>query len=123
MYRIRRFGVMKTSTIVAAMYLTVAFVIGLPIALIVAVAGTSTGAAGQGTGAALGIVLVVVLLGLFYAVIGWIFTAIACVLYNIVAGWVGGIEIQLEAVAPPPPVPTWGVQEPQVPPSAPPAIG
>jgi len=55
----------------------------------------------------LGVLAFGALIALFYGAIGWIFTAIACALYNLVAGWTGGIEIQIESVAPPP-APSWG---------------
>jgi hypothetical protein len=35
--------------------------------------------------------------------------------YNLAAGWVGGIEVQVETVAPPPPVPAWGTPPPAPP--------
>lgn len=33
---------------------------------------------------------------IFMSVFGTVLVAISCVLYNVVAGWVGGIEIELE---------------------------
>ena len=112
MVRIRRFGVIRTATAVAAMFALVILVgtliIGVPIALL-------AGAAGRNSGEAAGImgvgVVGVVLFGLFgavaYGIGGWIVTAIACAIYNVVAGWFGGIEVQLENTAPPS-TPTWG---------------
>ena len=44
----------------------------------------------------------VLLAALIYGVFGWIFTAIACAIYNLAAGWVGGIEVQVNQSAPPP---------------------
>ena len=44
---------------------------------------------------------------LVYGVVGWVMTAIGCAIYNLVAGWVGGIEVQLESVAAPV-APQWG---------------
>ena len=53
-------------------------------------------------------ILVFGLLAIFvYGFFGWVFTAIAAAVYNLAAGWVGGIEVQVEAVAPPPPLPAW----------------
>lgn len=42
-----------------------------------------------------------------YGVIGFVIGAIGGFLYNLVAGWIGGVELQLESIAPPiaPPVP------------------
>lgn len=125
MYRIRRFNVLKTSTVVAVMYVVIIAVVAIPFLLLIAVAGVSL-SGGQSAGAgAIGVVaalLGAVLVALFYGLIGWVFTAIACVVYNIAAGWVGGIEIQVEPVAPPQPPPAWlnpGATSPTVPPSAP----
>jgi hypothetical protein len=58
------------------------------------------------------------LAALIYGVIGWIFTAIACAIYNLAAGWVGGIEVQVDQSAPPPVPQLWA---PSAPPPAPPA--
>jgi hypothetical protein len=34
----------------------------------------------------------------FYPLLGWVFTAIACLIYNFAARWAGGIEVQVERV-------------------------
>jgi len=116
MYRIRRFGVMKTATVAAVMYMVVVAIFVVPFALLVAIAGTGDGLQG-GLGGAL-VLGVVAIFG--YGLLGWVFTALACLIYNLVAGWVGGIEVQVETVAPPPALPAWGTT-PQPPPAAPPA--
>ena len=127
MYRIRRFNVLKTSTVVAVMYVLIIAVIAIPFLLLIAIAGVSVnGGQIEGAGAfgVVGALLAAVLVALFYGLIGWVFTAIACVVYNIAAGWVGGIEIQVETVAPPQPPPAWlnpGAVSPTVPPTAPPS--
>lgn len=109
MVRIRRFGVVKTATVAAVMYaliiLVVTLAIGLPIALLAGAAGmrhdagTAAGLAGVGV---VGVLLFGVLGAIGYGIGGWIMTAIACLFYNVVAGWVGGIEVELQSVAPPP---------------------
>jgi hypothetical protein len=114
MVRIRRFGVVKTATIVAVMYVLIVAIFVVPFAILAAAAGR-----GDGSGTA-SFVLIGVFVALFYGLIGWVFTAIACAIYNIAAGWVGGIEVELENVVPPPPPPAWG---PSAPPPAPPAAG
>lgn len=117
MYRIRRFGVMKTATVVALMYVVIVAILIVPFAVLtVAFRGDSGGGAA------------VLAFGLFaaliYGVVGWVFTAIACALYNVVAGFVGGIEVQVEMVAPPAPTPTWsptgGTPTTPTPPATPP---
>lgn len=101
MYRIRRFGVMKTATVVAVMYVVIIAIFVVPFAIL-AMAFRSD-AAGGGAVLVFGLVAALV-----YGAAGWVITAIACALYNLVAGWTGGIEVQVEAVGPPPPIPVWG---------------
>ena len=105
MYRIRRFGILKTATVVALIYMVIVAIFAIPFALLVIVAGSSQGAFGQTT--AIGAVTLAFVAIVVYGILGWIFTAIACALYNLVAGWTGGIEVQVEPVAPPPLPPAW----------------
>ena len=119
MYRIRRFGVLRTATTVALMY-GVAIAVLLTLFLVIALAvgtspGTGGGAGGFGgaTGGLgpLGGIVIGVLAGLFYFVLVWIFTAIACLFYNLAARFVGGIQVAVDRVEPAaaPPLPaTWG---------------
>ncbi len=117
MYRIRRFNVLKTATVVALMYMVLVAVFLVPIALLVAAFSSRSGFDG---GVGLGGIVTAGFLAIFlYGILGWIFTAIACALYNLVARWVGGIEVEVEPVAPPPAVPVWSATPP--PPPGPPA--
>jgi hypothetical protein len=59
---------------------------------------------------------------LAYGLFGWIFTAIVCLIYNLAARWVGGVEVHVEPVAPPPPPPAW-MAPTTSPPPAPPTTG
>ena len=119
MYRIRRFGIVKTATTVAALYMAAIVIIFVPIALLAIAFGS--GASGNSSGAIGAVIGLGVVAVLGYGLVGWIFTALACALYNLVAGWTGGFEIQLETVAPPPAVPTWNQPTtPPAPPQAPP---
>lgn len=125
MFRIRRFGVIKTANVVAFLYVIVIVVVFIPIGLIVAIAGSTTtfpGATGAfaGNAAGLGILFVGLLAALLYGILGWVFTAIACLIYNFAAGMIGGIEIQLEAVDPRPAPAVWGGSTGTQPPGAPP---
>ena len=101
MYRISRFGVVKTATMVALIYVIVIAIFFVPAAIIVLALGRSTGVAAGG------VLIGGVLIALVYAAFGWIFTAISCAISNLAARWIGGIEVQLQPVAPPPPVPLW----------------
>jgi hypothetical protein len=55
-----------------------------------------------------------------YGLLGWIFTAIACVFYNWVAGFTGGVEFELRT-APVAPVPPAAAPPAAPPPTTPPA--
>lgn len=119
MFRIRRFGVMKTATVVAVMYMLIVAVFVVPIALIGLLIAPSQGSAAGS--ARVGIIVFGLLAILAYGLIGWIFTALAAAIYNVAAKWVGGIEVQVETVAPPPPLPAWGATTQAPPAASPPA--
>jgi hypothetical protein len=113
MYRIRRFGILKTATVVAVMYMLIVAVFVVPFLLLALVASPSDSTSSVG---GVGGVLVIGLASIvLYGLLGWVFTAIAAAVYNLAAGWVGGIEVQVETVAPPPPVPAWGTPPPAPP--------
>lgn len=132
MTRIRRFGVVKTATVAAVFYalagliffgITAVFVlIGATAAIDIPSNGFPGGMFGA-TAGAMSVLLVGVIFAGLYGVFGWIFTAIACLLYNWVAGFTGGIEFQLEIVPPPAalPAPTWTPPAAPLPAAAPPA--
>jgi hypothetical protein len=61
--------------------------------------------------------LFILLLPLVYAAFGWIFTALACLVYNLAAWVTGGIEFEAVPVAAP--VPPVATMPPAAPPSAP----
>ena len=85
--QIRRFGIGQTAKVVAVLYALMGLIF-VPIFLVAAAFAPKE--AGFGTGIALA-------LPIFYGVLGYIFTAIACAIYNFVAGFVGGIEVELES--------------------------
>jgi hypothetical protein len=106
MVRIQRFNVVKTATVAALIYMVVIAIFVVPFLVLVAIAGVAAPADGvrQNAGGALVVGLVAILV---YGAIGWVATAIAAAIYNLVAGWIGGIEIRLEPVAPAAPPPAW----------------
>lgn len=84
--RIRRFGIAQTAKVLGALYGLLGLVF-VPFVLIGAMFAPDS--MGFGLGFA-------IMFPLMYAAIGFIMTAIGCALYNLVAGWVGGIEVELE---------------------------
>ena len=100
MVRIRRFGIIRTANMVAALYAFIALFFAAFIVLFGALGvaigprGTIDSQVGAGI---VGVLILALFVVAFYAIVGWVFTAIACAIYNLVAGWVGGVEIQLES--------------------------
>ena len=92
MFRIRRFGVVRTATVAALCYL-VAFGLLFGIVVVIALAVGPGAMSGALIGGAVAAVLI-------YALFGWIFTAVACLVYNFVARWAGGIEVEVERIGP-----------------------
>ena len=85
--RIRRFGIGQTAKVVGVLYVIMGLLF-LPFLLVAAAFAPRE--TGFGTGLALGLPII-------YGVAGFIFTAVACAIYNFVAGFVGGIEVELES--------------------------
>lgn len=98
MFRIRRFGVVRTANLAGVLYLVLSLIFVLPFVLILAAARqgsmTVTDQFGQTTSIGFSPFLLL-LLPLLYAVIGWIVTALMCLAYNLAARFTGGIEVQL----------------------------
>lgn len=107
MYRIRRFGILKTATVAAIMYVIIIAIFFVPATLIVGIASTSGGASTVGTNVG-GLIIAGLLAALLYGLLGFVVTAVACAVYNLAAGWVGGIEVQVESLQPPQTPPMWG---------------
>ena len=83
--RIRKFGVLQTAKVVGALYALLGLVF-VPIFLVISM--FTPNESGMGAGFAL-------VMPILYGVLGFIFTAIACAIYNFVSGLVGGIEVEL----------------------------
>ncbi len=99
MYRIRRFGVMKTATVVAIMYMLVVGVFVIPFGLLALLIAPTQGSGGFGSASGILLFGVVAIFG--YGLLGWVFTAVAAAVYNLAARWVGGIEVQIDGGATP----------------------
>jgi len=85
--RLSRFSVAQTAKVVGLLYGLLGLIF-VPFALIGAMFS------GNGDGFGIGFVIAFPIL---YGVIGFVFTAIGCALYNWVARRIGGIEISLDA--------------------------
>ena len=103
MVRIKRIGIKQTAKVFAVFYFLISLVFVLPISLIALLVGSS---GNKGTGilpAAFGGVILFIL-PIAYGIIGFVMVALSAALYNLVARYVGGVEIELnsEDSAPPP---------------------
>jgi hypothetical protein len=134
MYRLRRFGVVRTATVVGLMYAVLVAIIVIPILLLVGVAGVQTdvgtggpavigepgsdlggGTSDVGALGVAGLLLIGLLAAILYGIVGWVLTAIVCLIYNLVARWTGGIEVQVVQAPPSEPLPAWGPTTPAAP--------
>jgi hypothetical protein len=82
--QMKSFGLLQTSKVIATVY----FIGGL---LFAAIAAVLSVASGRPLRSGPNILLLPVLCG----VLGFIYTAIFCWIYNLVAQWIGGIEVEL----------------------------
>jgi hypothetical protein len=91
-HRIRHIGVAQLAKMLGALYLALGLIFGVLIWAFSSMAGGAGGKLGLfGLGAAS-----VIIIPICYAVIGVVFGAITAWLYNMIAGSVGGVEIDLE---------------------------
>ncbi len=96
-HEIRSFGILQTSKFVAVLYLVLFAVVFGVVAVFGLLATLFTGDTSAIAGGVIGFVALALFAPIFYAVMGFVFTALTCCVYNLVAGWVGGIELELSA--------------------------
>jgi len=119
---IRRFGVISVAKMYGLLMFIFGLIFGVIYGLILIVLGASLSALGPRDTTAGGVSTVVMgiamMIGLpiFYGVLGFIMGAIGALIYNAVAGIIGGVKFELEGVqqeyAPPPPPPhEWAPQQ------------
>jgi hypothetical protein len=82
--------VVQTANLAAMLYLVLTAIIFIPLTLIAMAAGSLIPGGSPAGG------LLFLLAPIAYAIFGWIFVALSALLYNLCAGWVGGVEFTLE---------------------------
>jgi len=101
---LRKLGVWSVAKLEAIVFAIIGLIIGIFYAIMGAVVLSTVGAgAGQfgATGfsagglAAMGF-LAIIVTPIIYGIVGFVGGAVGAVLYNLVAGWVGGIEIEFQ---------------------------
>lgn len=99
MQEIKKVGIFSFAKIEAALGAIIGFILGLIWAVIGAtlfgVADMAGAVMPRGFGLLFGVAAIIIL-PIIYAVIGFIAGIIVAFLYNVIAGWIGGIEIELE---------------------------
>ncbi len=94
---VRRIGPLSFAKISGALYALMGFLFGALISLLSIVgAGFMPKDASVGLGGVLFGSAAIVVLPLCYGLVGFIMSLIGAALYNLVASWVGGIELDLQ---------------------------
>ena len=109
---IKRVGVFSVAKISGITGAGLGLILGLIYGLVLMTVGAAMMSQNEGPGAGFGIIgglMAIVLMPIFYGVIGFVFGALYALIYNVASGFVGGIELQLESAdagygAPPPPL-------------------
>jgi hypothetical protein len=102
--RIRKLGILSVAKLEAIMLFVIMLLISVPYGLVVMIFGAAMlgqgGEAEQAIGGSSILFGLGIMIGLpiMYAIIGFIGGAIGALIYNIFAGIVGGIEIEVENV-------------------------
>ena len=126
MYRVRRVGVISAANMSAAISFVFTFVVALLVALVVLPMGNLPVPSGAGgpfdranlpTGSVIGLVLLAPLL---YGAVGWVAGALAALVYNLAARFIGGLQLTLESRAPDAPI-AWTPPASAVPPATAPS--
>ncbi|TAJ45677.1 hypothetical protein [Methanofollis fontis] len=96
---IQRFGIVSVARINAAISLVIGLVLSVLWILFTGVTGVARGIDGGAIGSAAmhgaGGLVVIIFVTIVYAVVGFIAGALVALLYNVAAGWFGGIEMDL----------------------------
>ena len=111
---VRRFGILSFAKIQALIMMVFGLIIGVIYGLFFMVIGAAmlSQSTGSAIGGVVGGLVIIVMMPIFYGVIGFVFGALGALIYNTAAGFVGGIEMELETATPdygtpPPPPQNW----------------
>ena len=94
MVRIRRFSVIRTANTVALMYVIAIAIVAIPLMLLFLVAPPPRGSGGPNIGFVAAPIFAIVI-AVFYGLASWVFTALACLVYNLTSRFTGGIGMEL----------------------------
>jgi hypothetical protein len=103
MHRIKSVGVMSVAKVMGLIYGALGLLV-VPIFLVIGLASSmamkqAQAATGANIPAAIGPIFAIfmaIAAPIFYGLMGFVTGAISALIYNLIAGWVGGIEMELE---------------------------
>lgn len=108
MYVVRSVGVISVAKIMGCTYAALALIF-VPFVLIAGLMGALGALANSGSHnnpiaafGAIGVIVIAILIPIFYGAMGFIFGLIGALVYNLIAKWVGGFEIELQQAVPVP---------------------
>lgn len=102
--RINKLGILSVAKMYALVMLAVSLIISIPFGFIYMIAGAAMlsaggrGGAAAGGGGIVGGLLFMIGLPIFYGAIGFVAGAVGALIYNLFAGIVGGVEIEVENI-------------------------
>ena len=95
MVEIKRIGVLSLAKLQAIVMAILGLLIGIMYAILGTVIASLASAQGQSLGILAGLgFLSIIILPIFYGIMGFVSGAIGAFLYNLIAGWIGGIELE-----------------------------
>ncbi len=97
MYTVKSIGVLSLAKIMGGTYAALGLVF-LPVFLIAGLVGAVSGGKFGALGG-VGMVFLAILFPILYGAMGFVAGLISGLIYNLFAGWLGGIELQLEPPA------------------------
>ena len=119
---LKRVGILSMAKISGIVGAGLGLIIGVIYGLFMMVIGAALmSASGEGMGAVGGVIggiAMIIIIPIFYGVLSFIFGALYALIYNVAAGFVGGLEMEFESAAsgdyaaPPPPQWSAGQHQP-----------
>jgi hypothetical protein len=97
MHRIQRVGVAQLAKVLGVLYFFMGLVFLVVMLVFSRMMPGGAGAAFPGFGYGMGMVI---FMPVFYAILGAVFGALGAAIYNVVAGMLGGVEIDLISTVP-----------------------
>ena len=96
MQAIKSVGVLSCAKVMGAVYGAMGL-LAIPICIVIGLASLATGEK-EGAIGAVGMIILGIFAPVFYGAMGFVFGALTAWVYNLMAKWLGGIQIELQPV-------------------------